>query len=116
MTAAEVMALLSRKGQSITLTLEAAGDYDPATSSATLTESMVTTVGVVLPIARGVRFASGSTIEAGDQQLLLPGDIDEPALNTKATIGGTDYVIVEVSPLAPDGDALIYDCIIRGVR
>lgn len=106
--------LIAAKGQPVTLTLHAGGAYDLATNTVALTDTTVATVGVVLPISRGLRHMAGSNIGVDDQQLLLPGDIAQPAIDTKATINGKTYVIVEVSPLAPAGEALIYDCMIRG--
>jgi hypothetical protein len=44
----------------------------------------------------------------------LPGNIAQPALDTKATIGGLDYTIKEVAPLNPGGPHCFYDCVIRG--
>jgi hypothetical protein len=105
--------IIASKGQAVTLTASTAGAYDPATGSVALTPSTVTTTGVVLPLSRGITHAAGTDIQVGDQQLLLPGDIAQPAIGTKATIGGVDYTIIEVSPLSPGGTALLHDCVIR---
>lgn len=106
--------LIAAKGQAVTLTYHAAGAHDPATHILAATDTIVATNGVVLPISRGLRFMAGSTIQADDQKLLLPGDVAQPPIGTTVTIGAKDFTIVEVSPLAPAGEALIYDCIIRG--
>ena len=112
MNAADIIAA---KGQSVTLTYHSAGDYDTSSGTVTAADSSVATVGVVLPLSRGLKHMPGTNISVGDQQLLLPGDIDEPAVDTTATIDGKDFTIIEVAPLAPAGEALIYDCVIRGV-
>lgn len=114
MSPERVMEMLRDKGQAVTLTVKTVGAYNPATGGASVTTAPVTTVGVVLPLSRGLRHMEGSTIAVDDQQLLLPGDIDQPAVGTIATIGGKPFTIVEIAPLSPAGEALIYDCIIRG--
>jgi hypothetical protein len=106
--------LLADKGQAVTLTVSTPGPY--ANGAVTLTETTVQTTGVVLPLSRGLKHMPGTDIVAGDQQLLLPGDIAQPSLDTKATIGGVDYTVVEVAPLDPGGTALLYDCVIRGAQ
>jgi hypothetical protein len=112
--AATAKALIAAKGQAMTLAYHGASAYDPSTATVTLTDTQVTTVGVVLPLSRGLKNMPGSTIGIDDQQLLLPGDIAQPAIDTTVTVGSKNYVITQVSPLAPDGTALIYDCIVRG--
>lgn len=105
--------LLSSKGRAVTLTIEAASSYDPASASVTITPTTVTTTGVVLPLSRGLMFTPGSTIQEGDEQLLLPGDIDEPQIGSRATIGGVPYTIADVKTLNPGGTTILYDCVIR---
>lgn len=107
--------LIAAKGQPVTLTYHAAGAYDPATGSVANTDTTVATNGVVLPLSRGLKAMAGSTVAADAQQLLIPGDVAQPAIGTTATIGGKDYLITEVAPLAPAGTPLIYDCTIGGV-
>lgn len=114
MNAATAKALLAAKGQTMTLTYHAASAYDTATATVTLTDTQVATVGVILPLSKGLRNMPGSTIGIDDQQILLPGDIAEPAIDTTVTVGAKNYVITQVAPLAPAGSPLIYDCIIRG--
>lgn len=107
--------LIAAKGQAVTLTYHGPSDYDPGSGTVTLADTTVVTNGVVLPLSRGLKHMPGTNIGIDDQQLLLPGDIDQPPLDTTATIGGKAFTIVEVAPLAPAGEALIYDCVIRGV-
>ena len=111
----DAKALLAEFGQAVTLTPKGGGTYSTATGTVSGgSGTPVTTTGVVLPLSRGLKHMPGTDIQAGDQQLLLPGDIAEPSLDTVATIGGKDYVIKEVAPLNPGGTALLYDCVIRG--
>lgn len=106
--------LIAEAGQLVTLTYHAAGTYDLATNAVTLTDTVVATTGVVLPLSRGLKNMPGSTIGIDDQRLLLPGTIARPAIDTTATIGGKDYIITQVAPLNPAGTPLMFDCIIRG--
>jgi hypothetical protein len=107
--------LITEKGRAVTLSYPSAASYDTATGVGTVTNTTVVTTGLALPLSRGLKHMAGSDIAANDQQLLLPGSIDEPPLDTKATIGSVDYVITEVSAINPGGTPLLYDCIIRGV-
>jgi hypothetical protein len=109
-----VLSLITAKGQPVTLTYHAAGAYDPATATVTSTDTVVTTVGVVLPLSRGLKHMPGTNISVDDQQLLLPGDVAQPAVDTSVAIGTKNYTIVEVAPLNPAGTAQLYDCVIRG--
>lgn len=104
--------LIADKGQAVTLTRHSAGAYNTADSSVTLSDTQTATSGVVLPLSRG--FYHSGNIKTGDQQLLLPGTITAPQIDDNVTVGGVAYTITEVAPLAPDGTALVFDCIIRG--
>lgn len=107
--------IIAEKGQAVTLSPHTAGSYDTATGGVTVTETpAVATTGVLLPLARGFAHRPDSNIRLGDLQLLLPGDIAAPVLGAQATIGGKPYTVIEVSPLAPGGTNLMYDCIVRG--
>lgn len=113
-TQSRAAALIADKGQAVTLTRHSAAAYDTATATVATLDEPTTTTGVVLPLARGFVHAANSNIRVGDQQLLLPGDIDAPQVNDTVTIGGFTASIVEVSPLSPAGTVLMYDCVIRG--
>lgn len=111
----DAAALLAEAGQAVTLTPPSNGTYNTATATVSGgSATPVQTTGVVLPLSRGLKHMPGTDIQAGDQRLLLPGDIAEPAIDTKAHIGGVDYTIKEVDPLNPAGTPLLYDCVIRG--
>lgn len=111
---ASAKATLADAGQAVTLTPPASGTYNTATATVSGgAGTPVQTIGVVLPLSRGLKHMPGTDITASDQRLLLPGDIAQPVIDTKATIGGVDYTIKEVAPLTPGGTAVLYDCIIR---
>ena len=106
--------LIAEFGQTVTLTPPSASTYNTATGTVSGSAGTpVTTVGAVLPLSRGLKHMPGTDITANDERLLLPGDIAQPAIDTKATIGGVDYTIKEVAPLNPGGTALLFDCVIR---
>lgn len=123
MTAAQRLSadrLIAAKGQVVTLTRRASGDYDPATGTTAITETTQTGKGVILPFATGLRKQAGTSITVGDKQCLLSAlDSDGAALeapevdDTLTDANGTVYTITETSPLAPAGDALIYDLTVR---
>lgn len=106
------VAMIQMQGQPVTLT-PPGGTYDVATSTFTGNQTTVATTGVVLPLSRGLKHAPGTDIQEGDQQLLLPGNITQPAVDTKAHINGNDYIITEVDPVAPNGTPVYFDCIVR---
>jgi hypothetical protein len=110
-----VLSLITAKGQPVTLAYHAAAPYDLATNQVTITDTVVETVGVVFPLSRGLKHMPRTNISIDDQQLLLPGNIEQPPVDTTVTIGGKDFTIIEVAPLAPNGTAQVYDCMIRGV-
>lgn len=107
--------LITAKGQAVTLTRRAAGAYDPATSSAAITTSTQSGKGVILPYATGLRKIAGTNIPATDCQCLLSAvGITAPKVDDTLTdAAGKVWSIVEVSTLAPDGTAALYDLTVR---
>jgi hypothetical protein len=68
--------LLTDKGQAVTLTPPVSGTYSTTTrTNSGSAGTPVSTVGLVLPLSRGLKHMAGTDIKADDQQLLLPGDI-----------------------------------------
>lgn len=104
------LALLSSQGQPVTLTPPVSGSYNVATSAFTGTSTPVSTVGVILPLSRGLTHMPGTDIQTGDKQLLLPGNIAQPLVDTQVLIGGKTYTLVEVNAVS----GAYYDCIARG--
>lgn len=113
--------LLGSKGQAITITRRAAGSYDTATGLAALVKTSQTGKGVILDFAAGVRNREGSTVLANDRQLYLSAVASDgtaltpPQVDDFVTAGGHDFVVTEVSSLAPAGLTIMYTCIVRGV-
>ncbi len=112
--------MIAAKGQAVTLTREASGAYDPATGTATLTETTQTGKGVILPLA-GYRRVDGQSIMAGDETLLLSALDSTGAALTSPFPGdvctladGLKFTFVMVNPLRPAGLDIIFDCVVRG--
>jgi hypothetical protein len=104
--------MLSTQGQPVTLT-PPDGTYNVATSTFTGTGAPYQTTGVLLPLSRGLTHSPGTDIQVGDMQLMLPGTIGKPSVDTKAVINGRTYTIIEVNAVNPAGTAIYFDCIVR---
>jgi hypothetical protein len=110
---ATALSLLSSQGQAVTLTPPPTGTYNPATRTFTGTSTPIQTVGVVLPLSRGLMHMPGTDIQGGDQQLLLPGNIAQPSVDAQVLANGKTYTIIEVNPVNPSGTPIYFDCIVR---
>jgi len=115
--------VIASKGQSVTITRQASGSYDPATGSASITPSTQNAKGVILPFSTGLRKMAGSNIPATDKQCLispiavLGADLIAPMVDDTLTdASGQVYKIVEVNPLAPDGTNVLFDLTVRGSK
>lgn len=105
-------ALLAMGGAPVTLT-PPGGTYDVTTSTFTGTGVPFQTTGVLLPLSRSFTHMAGTDIQIGDMQLLLPGTIAQPPVDTKVVANGQTYIIIEVSPFNSNGTAVYFDCIVR---
>lgn len=105
--------MLTRFGQSLTLTHKTIGAYDPATGAAAETTSTQTGVGVVSGWGQG--FIDGSLIKSSDKQLLLSAtDITAPALGDTVTVGNVVYTLVEpLNTVSPGATVVLYQCNLR---
>ena len=104
--------MLSSQGQPVTLT-PPGGTYDVTTSAFTANGVPFQSTGVLIPLSRGLTHTPGTDIQSGDMQLLLPGTIAAPAIDTRAVINGRIYTIIEVSTVNPAGTAIYHDAIVR---
>ena len=112
--------MIARKGQTVTLARRASGSYDPATGTASVTPSTQTGKGVILPFAQGIRKRADSNVTQADRWCILSGlnsaggVLTEPKVDDTLTdASGNVYAVTEVSPLEPDGTAIIYELTIR---
>jgi hypothetical protein len=109
--------LLKGKGQSITLSRQTAGAYDPATGTAAVTTTTQTAYGAMFEY--GDKNIDGVLIKEGDKQLLLSAlnsagtTLVAPQLNDTVTINTVVYTVVRIKPLSPAGTTVLFDCNIR---
>jgi hypothetical protein len=118
MTAAAALTadrLIDAKGQAVTLTRRTSGAYNTATGAAAITTTTQTGKGVILPFATGLRKIAGTNIPATECQCLLSAvGITAPEVDDTLTdAAGTVWSIVEVTTLAPAGEALLHDLTVR---
>ena len=104
--------LLKKFGQSMTLSRDVAGTYDPTTGSITNTVQTFVDFGVVLPYADGVSSVADSLIQSGDRQVFIQIST-EPKPTDKITIAGVVHNVVTVKPLEPAGLNVLYELQVR---
>lgn len=115
-TADTALRLLTRFGQSVTLTRATTGAYDPALSAAPVTEKKETRKAVLLDYDRinfGQALQDGTRIQMGDRRCLMGADGSEPTTLDYITVGGVKYPIKVVKALNPAGTPVLYDMLIR---
>ena len=106
--------LLIKFGQSVTLTRLASAAYDPATSSATITETTQTGRGAIFDY--GNHAINGTQILTGDKQLYLSAiGIVPPLVGDKVTVNSSVYTLVDIKQLSPAGELVLCECQLRGV-
>lgn len=99
-------------GQEVTLKYKRSGDYNPATGTVTVTETIQAAAGIVFDY--GNKNIDGTLIKAGDKQLYLsPSGITAPEVNDTAVVEGVTYTIAMVKSLSPSGTPTLYECTIR---
>ena len=116
--------MLTRYGQSVTITSHVIGSYDPTTGSSSDTTSTQTGVGVILEWGQqgstpsyGKSMIDTSAILAGDKQLYLSATgITVPNIGDTITdVNGRVYTIIMIKELAPSGVTVLIECNIRGI-
>lgn len=116
--------MLTRYGQTVTLSRHTIGSYDPSTGSSTDTVTTQTATGIIFEWGRnssspsyGESNIDTSLILSGDKQLYLsPTGITTPIVNDTITdVNGKSYTIIVVKELAPAGVTILIECNIRGV-
>lgn len=108
------------KGQAVTLKSQSNGAWDAATLTRTVTETSQITSG--LEEAYRASQIDGTLIQAGDKKFILSAlrsDLStplspEPQTGDKLTVGGRDWLIMAVEPLAPAGLSIMFTLQLRG--
>jgi len=110
--AATAKELLTEFGQSVTLTRQTVGAYDPATGAAAVTTSAQTATGALFDYKNSQ--IDGTLIVAGDRRLILSAvGITAPQVDDTITANGRTYTIKAVSETNPAGTAVIFTCNVR---
>ncbi|MDH0157354.1 MULTISPECIES: hypothetical protein [Stutzerimonas stutzeri subgroup] len=113
--AAEALAVVEEIGETITLTLEQAGGYDPVTGSVTPGQTLTQTAKAILDNytlqSSGTQYADGSMILRDDKKIFFGAAGLEwpPTLETTITAAGQVWKVVAVSTLNPTGEVLAYE-------
>lgn len=107
--------MIAAKGQTLTLTRQASGAYNPATGSAAVTTSTQTGKGVIFDFAGGLRKLAGANIPAVARQCHLSAlktdgtPLTRPEVNDRLTdASSVTYTVTEVSELSPAGTDIFY--------
>ena len=95
----------------VTLVRTAGGPQTPWDTSA-FTETAETSLRAVVG-RYDRRLVDGTLIMAGDRRVMVEAGPVEPTTADRLRIGGEDYAIVAVRPLAPGGVALMYEVQVR---
>ena len=117
--AAEALAVVEEIGETITLTLEQAGGYDPVTGSMTPGITLTQTARAILDNynlqSSGTQFSDGTMIMRDDKKFFFGAAGLEwaPTLETKITAAGQVWTVVAVSTLNPTGEVLAYELQVR---
>jgi hypothetical protein len=92
-------------------------NVETATSTASTTQVMVS--AVVFPLDKGRMAMMKSQVTGDDQQMLLAARdqsgvaVPVPRVSDVVEFASKRYTVVEVAPLAPAGDPILYDCVVR---
>ena len=106
-TANTASKLLQKFGKPFEFKRTAGGSIDPVTGA--VTPGAVTTYrpnGIFKKITKD-DLVDSTLIQQGDKMLIID-DTFEPLLTDTVTINGVDWTIVDVTPVEPGGQAVIY--------
>lgn len=104
--------LLAKYGQSMTLSRDTPGSYDPATATVTNTTTTAADSGVIFPYADGLSMVEGSLIQRGDQQVFI-NIATAPRPADRLTVGAKVYNVINVKEIAPAGTSVLYELQVR---
>jgi predicted peptidase len=111
---ASALRMLRKYGQFMTLTQRTTGAYNPATATASVTESGQTVTGAVFDYP--TKQIDGTLILRGDKQVIVAasGLTVTPAPGMKLTdVNGDVFEVIAAEALAPAGEAVIHTLQVR---
>lgn len=110
---ATAAALLTDKGQQMTLNKRTSGAYDPGTGGSTVTSEAHTVTGAVFDFPAAL--IDGTLIQQGDKKVLMSalGLTVRPAITDSLTIGGVVHTVVNVKDTSPAGTTVLWTLQVR---
>lgn len=109
--AATATRLLTKYGQTVTVTRDVVGTVDPITGQGT-PGTPVTFTGKGAIFDYDIRLVDGVMIQATDKRLMLEA-ANAPEIGDVITTADGDYTAVSVNPTSPAGTVVKYDIQIR---
>jgi hypothetical protein len=105
--------LLTDKGTTLTLTKKTSGTYDPATGSATVTETAYSITAAVFDYPQ--RVIDGTRIQHGDKKVLVSceGLTVDPDVDDAVTISSVSHQVVRARKISPAGEIVIWELQVR---
>lgn len=101
-------------GMPMTLSVETAGTYDPATG--VISVATTTTYPVDgLVVEYESKDIDGSLIKLGDKKILMTASdtTPEPTSDYTLTMSSIDWAVINCNPIAPAGLAIVYEVQVR---
>jgi hypothetical protein len=126
-TAATVLRLLTKYGQSVTLrkySQVSGGDYDPNTGGASpvgadgsYDESRKAIAmdqpGSQIAARFGTKYDKNTLIQSGEKWVYMDANGSAPALQDHVLLGGTEYSIMDVQVTGPGGIPVLYLLVLK---
>jgi len=109
--AATARRLLTKYGQTVTLTYQSAPTLNPVTGSLTSTPVEYTGKGAAFDYRAAE--IDGVLVQAGDIRLILEATTTAPAVGHTCAVGGVTYRVMAITTSAPGGTTTHYTLQLR---
>lgn len=103
--------LLTEFGQNVTFVRRNLGVHDPVTGITAGAGNLIFT-GYAAIFDYETKLIDGTNIQVGDKNVTLEAG-NEPQIDDVMTVGDGDYTVLNVSPLSPAGEVVIYELHVR---
>jgi hypothetical protein len=113
--AANALRMIKSKGMAMTLRVVSEGEYIPGSGTPAQTTTDYTVYGVLTNpfVSQKQTFFANSLIQSNDRVVLMGAGNGDPSPGDIMIIGGAQWAVVSVIPIAPDGTPIIYKVQIR---
>lgn len=111
---ATAAALLTDKGQQMTLNKRTSGAYDPGTGTSAVTSVAHTVTGAVFDFPAAL--IDGTLIQQGDKKVLMSAlglTVEPDAMTDTLEIGGVVHTIVTAKKTSPAGTTVLWTLQVR---